>query len=303
MIMSICLKKFVKGQIFLFASMTDDTIIMTDDDDEVQRIIHETNLYKILKIDQTANKQIITRNYRKIAQAVHPDRCKSDKASEAFQKVSHACQTLINDEKRKNYDISIDRLPQQQEASNHGQTDFDDEMTPEEFFTCLNSDESKLSRINRKIKGAKAKKVNSAQNKKEPQGKGKPFAFIIKIIITFIIFAFTNPEDVRHVYEFIVMLFFNPISKDSLQGVLSFSPQNQGQTMKLNCKKYGVSYYIPSWWVNSIGQDIIVKNRNKLNHIAEEMYVEELIIQCELEKNQLGKEGPKCAKMRKIVVV
>jgi len=62
--------------------------------------------YEILEIEKTATKDEIKRSYRRLAMKYHPDRNAGDKEAEAkFKKVNEAYQTLIDDNKRKQYDM------------------------------------------------------------------------------------------------------------------------------------------------------------------------------------------------------
>ena len=82
--------------------------------EEVARILKASNLYEILGVEKTCDNNDLKRSYRKIAAKVHPDRCKDPGATEAFQKVSHAYQTLSDEGKRRNYDQFGDEREQPQ---------------------------------------------------------------------------------------------------------------------------------------------------------------------------------------------
>ena len=88
--------------------------------EEVQRIIKTKDLYEVLRVDKNCSNDDLKRSYRKLAAKVHPDRCKDPKATEAFQKVSHAYQTLSDESKRRNYDQFGDERPQPQFNNTYG---------------------------------------------------------------------------------------------------------------------------------------------------------------------------------------
>ena len=70
-----------------------------------QREWAEKDYYKVLGVDDKADKAEIKRAYRKLAQRYHPDANKGDPAAEArFKEVSEAHAVLGNDQKRKEYD-------------------------------------------------------------------------------------------------------------------------------------------------------------------------------------------------------
>lgn len=65
----------------------------------------ETDYYKILGVNKTANDSEIKKAYRKLAMKYHPDHTKGDKsAEEKFKKISEAYAVLSDKEKRQQYD-------------------------------------------------------------------------------------------------------------------------------------------------------------------------------------------------------
>lgn len=76
------------------------------------------NLYEILHISQDAPEEIIKLAYKGLAQKYHPDRYKGDDANEMMVKIREAYETLIDPQKRKEYDAFLAaqaRRKQQQE--------------------------------------------------------------------------------------------------------------------------------------------------------------------------------------------
>ncbi|MCS6784696.1 MAG: DnaJ domain-containing protein [Candidatus Caldarchaeum sp.] len=61
--------------------------------------------YEILGVPRNATKEEIKRAYRRLALQYHPDRNKSPDAEEKFKEISEAYAVLIDDEKRKLYDM------------------------------------------------------------------------------------------------------------------------------------------------------------------------------------------------------
>lgn len=72
--------------------------------------INETDLYKILGIDETSDSDTINKVYRKLAKEYHPDRFSSvnieekKKNEQMFSKITSAYNTLKDESKRKQYD-------------------------------------------------------------------------------------------------------------------------------------------------------------------------------------------------------
>lgn len=66
----------------------------------------DLDYYKILGIEKNASKEDIKKAYKKLAIKYHPDKNSGELLSEEiFKKVKKAYETLINDEKRKIYDV------------------------------------------------------------------------------------------------------------------------------------------------------------------------------------------------------
>lgn len=64
------------------------------------------NFYEILWVEKTATNEEIKKAYRKLAMQYHPDRNKWDKDAEnKFKEINEAYNTLIDEKKRKNYDM------------------------------------------------------------------------------------------------------------------------------------------------------------------------------------------------------
>ncbi|ATZ46733.1 hypothetical protein BCIN_02g01040 [Botrytis cinerea B05.10] len=61
--------------------------------------------YAVLEIEQTATQDLIIRSYRRLALKLHPDRNDKADATEAFQLLGKAYETLKDESKRRVYDI------------------------------------------------------------------------------------------------------------------------------------------------------------------------------------------------------
>lgn len=73
-------------------------------DIECKNILNKKDYYDILGLNKDASEDDIRRSYKKLAIKFHPDKNKSNLASEAFKKVSHSFTVLSNKEKKANYD-------------------------------------------------------------------------------------------------------------------------------------------------------------------------------------------------------
>lgn len=108
----------------------------------IASILSAKTLYAVLNLDSSCTPEDVKRSYRRIAIKIHPDRCKHAKATEAFQRVSHAYQTLSNAEKRANYDRFGERSESAPTggaysgAAAHTYT-YTGDVSPEELFEML----------------------------------------------------------------------------------------------------------------------------------------------------------------------
>jgi|7_EtaG_2_1085326.scaffolds.fasta_scaffold01185_8 molecular chaperone DnaJ len=67
-----------------------------------------SNYYEILGVSAESNAQEIKKAFRKLAQRYHPDKNQGDEnASSMFKQINEAYQTLIDDTKRREYDLSL----------------------------------------------------------------------------------------------------------------------------------------------------------------------------------------------------
>jgi molecular chaperone DnaJ len=87
--------------------------------------------YELLGVSRTASKEEIKRAYRKLARKYHPDVCKEPECEEKFKEINEAYQTLIDDEKRRLYDLYGKEGVQHHQGGG---------INPEEFFSSFFED-------------------------------------------------------------------------------------------------------------------------------------------------------------------
>jgi hypothetical protein len=93
----------------------------------------------------------------------------------------------------------------------------------------------------------------------------------------------------------------NDISREKLKGLVSFEMKQGQQMLEMNSARFGKKFYLPRWWAEehlmrySNGHELM----SKLNEVADELWKEQLEIDCELEYNRAGKPGRQCQALNK----
>lgn len=107
------------------------------------------NYYDILGIDKNATKKQIKKAYRKLSMKYHPDKKPNDPiATEKFKEINQAHQILIDETKRRDYDLQMpdEKTPEPpQETPKQTTTYYTEPEKPirvnvYEFFTNLDED-------------------------------------------------------------------------------------------------------------------------------------------------------------------
>lgn len=273
-----------------------------DADYEVKRILAEKDFYKILGVSKNATEAEIKEKYRKMAKIVHPDRCHNEKATEAFQKIAHANQVLSDPEKRRVYDQYGDEPPSPQQNYAYRE----EEITPEDifsFFFGVPPDPRRRARARQarnnqyyeypgNAQQYQQRRQNQNQNRQEDDiSLGLIISrFLPFIILTLFLLLSSGAID----FGQISLFFSNPASRKNLKGIIYFGSQPSSEYLQRHTKKYKAKYFIPNWWINSQRGDLRRRILIDADSVADDLYEEELKINCELEKNQLGREGSKC---------
>lgn len=73
-------------------------------EEEIKTVAKIKDFYQVLGVSKDADEAVIKNAYKKLALKFHPDKNKCPGAREAFNKVSTAYTTLIDKDKRANYD-------------------------------------------------------------------------------------------------------------------------------------------------------------------------------------------------------
>lgn len=70
------------------------TPIKFADEEEVKRVLSARNDYDVLQLQPGADAATVRRRYREMAVSLHPDKCKTDNAAQAFNRLVTAYQQL-----------------------------------------------------------------------------------------------------------------------------------------------------------------------------------------------------------------
>jgi curved DNA-binding protein CbpA len=74
--------------------------------EDVEAVLRATSLYEVLGVDAAVGDAALRKAYLKKSLAIHPDKCQHPRATEAFQHIAHAYDTLSDPAKRRLYDLS-----------------------------------------------------------------------------------------------------------------------------------------------------------------------------------------------------
>lgn len=248
-------------------------------DEEIQRILSEKNYYKVFDLDPKCSIEDIKNRYRVLAKLYHPDRCEHEKATEVFQKINKIYKTLIDPTERAKYDaIGSDegREQQRQRRPQRRRMTFTDVLSIFLGFP-----------------------VNLYDNREGDNGQQGPKLNFVNVLIFLVLGLLPFIAQIRTVKQY----FINPVTRDNLKGILLFNKGQEENYIEKYSSKYGVKYYVPySWIIEKLGRRNYVKHISDFDNVADQLYQEELRINCELEKNQFnGKEGKHCSKMKRIL--
>ncbi len=84
--------------------------------------------YEILNVESTSSKEEIKKQYKKLVRMYHPDVNSSPEAEEIFKNITRASEILLDDEKRKKYDLlrSANKKVNQKKYNNSSDYTFSD---------------------------------------------------------------------------------------------------------------------------------------------------------------------------------
>jgi len=251
---------------------------------EINRILQSMNLYQICNVSKNCTHEELKKCYHAIAREIHPDRNPSERATEAFQKLSNAYKILKDDESRRRYDLTGEVDENRPRPRQYHQ-----EYVEPDIFSFLFGVPPGFTRAQRRPR----------QQEPEPLSGMQVIMKLLPIIIPVVMLLLPGGK-ISGLFDF--RSIFKPISRKSVKSVLRFEDIKGVQCFTRKSPKYGAQYYVPLWWLQNLNNGMSMRDvEDKLDVIADELYIEDLKIKCELEKNQINKEGQRCAYMKKTI--
>lgn len=270
---------------------------MTADGDLVEKILGAKTLYDVLGVEKTCSDTDIKKGYRRAAVGVHPDRCKHPKATEAFQKLSHAYQTLSDPDKRAHYDRFGDRPAPQPGMYTGGQFHgnqyrYEGEISPEEIFAAFFGGMNPGMRFNfQNMNAGQFNFPNMGQFRHRPTVND--FVPNWRVLISFV-----------PILLMILMSLFNRSSNDSkLASIIKFDEdidERQFQIMKT--PKMQKQFGIPRSWLKQQRDRGNMRDPGKFYELlkkeADNVWISELQKRCKSERSTRSRYKPACDELR-----
>lgn len=251
---------------------------------EVQRILNTSNYYEVLGIESNSDENVIKKAYRKLVSQVHPDKCKDPKATEAFQKLSHAYQILINPEKRKEYDLSM-KNPRESSYN------WDSDTTGYEVY------EMSLDELLKFIFGNNINSWDDIYQKPQPKPEPKitiKWWKVAAVVLFFIFFIFPLLSSIFTEKYNVAILAIQLSDDDNIK----FSKSTHDY-QEIKSDRFKQTYYIRKSWLDQQPDRDIPEFRRALSKAADRIFENNLRFKCQQEM-AIRKNGPSCAKARNL---
>jgi curved DNA-binding protein CbpA len=109
-------------------------------DVEVEAVLRATSLYEVLGVDVAVGDPMLRKAYLKKSLLLHPDKCEHPRATEAFQHIAHAYDTLSDPVKRRLYDLSTNHgAKPEASGATYGDEDGGEPVTVAQAFNMFDS--------------------------------------------------------------------------------------------------------------------------------------------------------------------
>uniref|UniRef100_UPI003F7C982E dnaJ homolog subfamily B member 12b n=1 Tax=Danio rerio TaxID=7955 RepID=UPI003F7C982E len=234
--------------------------------DAVRRIKQCKNYYEILGVQKDASEDDLKKAYRKLALKFHPDKNHAPGATEAFKAIGNAYAVLSNGEKRRQYDQFGEERSSGGSRSNHTNTQFEADISPEDLFNMFFGGGFPSSNVHMYSNGRM--RFNQHQGERgEHRGGGLALLMqLMPILILVIVSALSQ------------MMVTNPPYS------LSYKP-SAGHTHKRVTQGLGVAYFV----TERFSQEFSGVSLQQVERSVEDDYISNLRNNCWKEKQQ--KEG------------
>lgn len=246
-------------------------------DENVSRILRARDFYEVLGVQRDCDQETLKRCYRRVAASVHPDRCKDERATEAFQKVSNAYQVLSDEEKRRHYDMYGEERPQRAEPQFQRGHVYVNEIDPDllrnlfGFHHFVFEDEFPFGGAQFRFR---------QQRPPQPQMRFSALILIIMMaIILWIMTSFLNNYSSNNLDQYIEQnILFEDMERD-----------DRVQYYKTQTLYSKVPFYIPLSVLNSIYNRIGIYRsgeiRIHIQNIADLQYIDYMKQKCKFEQS------------------
>ncbi|CAD5225938.1 unnamed protein product [Bursaphelenchus xylophilus] len=230
-----------------------------DGDFHVQRIRHSKDYYEILQVSRDCTEVVLKKKYRELALKLHPDKCQSPGATEAFKALGNAYSVLSDPQKRESYDRRGTEEVTHRRTRGFYDYDvnrgFETEMTPEEIFEMFFGGGFPAGGVyRRRAHFHRAEEVHEDRSL---------FSSLLQLAPLFV-------------------LLFGAMFVQLLAGEPAFSLRAEGgYTVQRFTKDLRVPYYVKPDFMSKYGDRIYQVDVN-----VEEEYISKLRLNCYREKNQ-----------------
>lgn len=127
-----------------------------------------SNLYEILEVSEKASKEVIDKAYHVLAKKYHPDlQQKEEKqnAEEKMKQINEAYEILSNEEKRREYDITLENERKQKEKDSYVNVQRQETANQETYNENSNQNVYKNQRVNENTNYKNQKKIQKEINR------------------------------------------------------------------------------------------------------------------------------------------
>ncbi len=127
-----------------------------------------SNLYEILEVSEKASKEVIDKAYHVLVKKYHPDLQQEEEkqnAEEKMKQINEAYEILSNEEKRREYDITLENERKQEEKDSYVNVQRQETANQETYNENSNQNVYKNQRVNENTNYKNQKKIQKEINR------------------------------------------------------------------------------------------------------------------------------------------